>query len=160
MARFNQNTLEQVAGFDGEILANELVYNQKSYFNMTFQDSAKQAINLTGCTFDAQIIRRLISNIVDARTGLTFDISDYTPTPTPIPLTIDVVNALTGQVRLIFDDSTWGLVSTDPNLDIASDQPAGYSGRIKVTFPATATTPAYDRIIFLLFIVRSDGIVS
>ena len=31
MAIFNKNTLQQVSGFDNEIIAGELVYNQKTY---------------------------------------------------------------------------------------------------------------------------------
>ena len=31
-------------------------------------------------------------------------------------------------------------------------------GRVKVSFPASGGTPADDMIIFLLFLVRSDGI--
>jgi hypothetical protein len=29
MAKFSQNTLNQVAGFDGQVIAQELVYDQK-----------------------------------------------------------------------------------------------------------------------------------
>ena len=35
----------------------------------------------------------------------------------------------------------------------------GYSGRIKISYPASGNTPAQDIVIFLFFIVRSDGIV-
>jgi len=37
---------------------------------------------------------------------------------------------------------------------------AGFSGRIKISFPVVGTTPPEDNIIFLLFLVRSDGIVK
>jgi hypothetical protein len=35
----------------------------------------------------------------------------------------------------------------------------GFSGRVKVSFPISGTTPADDSIIFLLFLVRSDGVI-
>ena len=57
------------------------------------------------------------------------------------------------------DDSAWGLAATDPNLNIADVNGVGYSGRIKISYPASGNTPAQDIVIFLFFIVRSDGIV-
>ena len=117
------------------------------------------AIDLTGATINAQIIRRKLSNVQDTRYGLSFDIADYTPTPTAIPLTITNLSATTGQFTLTIDDSAWALTTTDTDLDIASINGAGFSGRIKISFPASGTTPANDLIIFLLFLVRSDAIV-
>ena len=82
MAIFNKNSLAQVSGFDNPILAGELVWNQKTYWNLTFKNSATNLpVDLTGATIDAQIVRRNVSNIIDTRNGLTFDIADYTPTP-------------------------------------------------------------------------------
>jgi hypothetical protein len=60
----------------------------------------------------------------------------------------------------VIDDNSWGLVDSDAQMDIASVNGAGFSGRIKISFPSSGSTPAEDNIIFLLFIVRSDGIVK
>lgn len=158
MAVFAKNTLTQVSGFDNQIIAGELVYNQKTYWNLALNTDGT-AIDLTGATINAQIIRRKLSNVQDTRYGLSFDISDYTPTPTAIPLTITNLSATTGQFTLTIDDSAWSLTTTDTDLDIASINGAGFSGRIKISFPASGTTPANDLIIFLLFLVRSDAIV-
>ena len=146
MAIFNKNTLAQVSGFDNPILAGELVWNQKTYWNLTFTNSATGLpVNLTGATLDAQIVRRELSNIIDTRNGLTFDIADYNPPPAAIPLTITNIVALAGSCTLVIDAS-------------AAD-PVGYSGRVKVSFPVSGITPADDSIIFLLFLVRSDGVI-
>ena len=158
MAVFNKNTLTQVSGFDNQIIAGELVYNQKTYWNLALNTDGT-AIDLTGATINAQIIRRKLSNVQDTRYGLSFDIADYTPTPTAIPLTITNLSATTGQFTLTIDDSAWALTTTDTDLDIASINGAGFSGRIKISFPASGTTPANDLIIFLLFLVRSDAII-
>jgi hypothetical protein len=158
MAVFNKNTLTQVSGFDNQIIAGELVYNQKTYWNLALNNGGT-AIDLTGATINAQIIRRKLSNVQDTRYGLSFDIADYTPTPTAIPLTITNRSDTTGQFTLTIDDSAWALTTTDTDLDIASINGAGFSGRIKISFPASGTTPANDLIIFLLFLVRSDAIV-
>jgi len=158
MAVFNKNTLTQVSGFDNQIIAGELVYNQKTYWNLALNTDGT-AIDLTGATINAQIIRRKLSNVQDTRYGLSFDIADYTPTPTAIPLTITNRSDTTGQFTLTIDDSAWALTTTDTDLDIASINGAGFSGRIKISFPASGTTPANDLIIFLLFLVRSDAIV-
>jgi hypothetical protein len=160
MAIFNKNTLAQVSGFDNPILAGELVWNQKTYWNLSFTNCATGLpIPLTGPTLDAQIVRRQVSNIVDTRNGLTFDIADYTPTPTPVNLTISNRNDAAGTFTLVIDDSTWSLINSDPQLEINAQDCVGFSGRIKVSFPATGSTPQDDAIIFLLFLVRSDGVV-
>jgi hypothetical protein len=161
MAIFNKNTLQQVAGFDNEILAEELVWNQAGYWNMVLKnEDTGLPINLTGATINAQIIRRQLSNIRDSRYGLTFDIADYTPTPTSIPLTITNRDDANGIFTLVFDSNAWGLAANDPQLDINAEDCVGYSGRIKISFPAVGSTPANDQIVFLLFLVRSDGVIN
>ncbi|MGI9143091.1 MAG: hypothetical protein ACR2IJ_07850 [Fluviibacter sp.] len=160
MAVFNKNTLAQVSGFDNPILAGELVYNQNTFWNLTFTNSnSGLPLDLTGATIDAQIVRRNVTNIQDTRYGLTFDIADYTPTPTPISLTISNRVDAAGTCTLVIDSDAWDLMATDVQLDINAANCVGYSGRVKVSFPPSGTTPADDSIIFLLFLVRSDGIV-
>jgi len=161
MAVFNKNTLTQVSGFDNPIIAGELVYEQQTFWNITLTaEDGTSPVNLTGATIDAQIVRRQLSNVQDTRYGLSFDIGNYTPTPTPIPLTITNRDDDAGSFTLIIDDSSWDLVDTDTQMDISSVNGAGFSGRIKISFPQLGSQPAEDNIIFLLFLVRSDGIVK
>ena len=161
MAVFNKNTLTQVSGFDNPIIAGELVYDQVTYWNLalTAEDNVTP-VDLTGATINAQIVRRQLSNVKDTRYGLTFDIGNYTPTPSAIPLTIINRDDEAGTFTLVIDGDAWGLVDSDTQMDIASVNGAGFSGRIKISFPAVGATPAEDNIIFLLFLVRSDGIVK
>jgi hypothetical protein len=160
MAVFNKNTLTQVSGFDNPIIAGELVWEQQTYWNLRITaDDEITPINLTDAVIDAQIIRREVTNIQDTRTGLSFDIANYNPTPSPIPLTITNRDDATGFFTLVIDDAAWGLISTDPELDIDAQNCVGFSGRIKISFQASGSTPQNDYIIFLLFLVRSDGIV-
>ena len=160
MAIFNKNTLVQVSGFDNEIIAGELVWQQKTYWNLTMTAAdGVTPINLTGAAIDAQIIRRAISNIQDTRNGLSFDIANYSPTPTPVTLSITNRDNLNGFFTLVINDYAWDLIDSDPELDINAVDCVGFSGRIKISFPADGTNPADDSIIFLLFLVRSDGIV-
>jgi len=159
MAIFNKNTLRQVSGFDNEIIAGELVYNQKTFWNLNFNTDGIP-VDLTDATIDAQIIRRSVTNIHDSRYGLTFDIADYTPTPDPVTLTITNRDDLLGHFTLVIDESAWDVIASDPQLDINAANCVGFSGRIKISFPATGDTPAQDQIIFLLFLVRSDGVVN
>jgi hypothetical protein len=159
MAVFNKNTLTQVSGFDNPIIAGELVYQQQTFWNLAFSNG-ETPVDLTGATINAQIIRRQITNVKDSRYGLTFDISDYSPPPSPVALTITNRVDASGTFTLVINDNTWGLISSDPELDIASINGAGFSGRIKISFPAVGATPAEDNIIFLLFLVRSDAIVN
>jgi hypothetical protein len=167
MAVFNKNTLTQVSGFDNQIIAGELVYNQNTYWNLTLGNNANDdcngtitPLNLTGATITAQIIRRTLSNVKDSRYGLTFDIADVNPPPSPVNLTITNISALTGTFTLVIDQSTWTVIAGDPELDINDINPVGFSGRIKISFPASGSTPANDMIIFLLFLIRSDAVVN
>jgi hypothetical protein len=160
MAVFNKNTLTQVSGFDNQIIAGELVWQQKTYWNLALNADDGTPLDLSDATIDAQIIRRTLTNVRDSRYGLTFDISDYTPTPDPIDLTITNETGAGGSFTLVIDNTAWDLIEGQVGLDIASVNGIGYSGRIKISFPASGTTPANDLIIFLLFLVRSDAIVN
>jgi len=160
MAVFNKNTLTQVSGFDNQIIAGELVWQQKTFWNLALNADDGTPLDLSDATIDAQIIRRTLTNVKDSRYGLTFDISDYTPTPDPINLTITNETGIGGSFTLVIDDTAWDLVEGQVGLDIANVNGVGYSGRIKISFPALGATPANDLIIFLLFLVRSDAIVN
>jgi hypothetical protein len=159
MAIFNKNTLQQVSGFDNEIIAGELVYNQRTFWNLAF-NSDDTPVDLTDAIIDATIIRRQLSNIHDSRYGLTFDIADYDPTPEPVALNIENLDGAAGTFTLVIDESTWDVIDSDPQLDINAENCVGFSGRIKIGFPSSGSTPAQDIIIFLLFLVRSDGVVN
>jgi hypothetical protein len=159
MAIFNKNTLTQVSGFSNQIIAGELVWNQSTYWNLTLQ-ALDLPVSLSSATINAQIIRRQLSNVRDSRYGLTFDIADYSPPPSAIPLTITNIDASTGTFTLVIDDNAWGLIASDPQLDINAENCVGFSGRIKISYPASGSTPAQDLIVFLLFLVRSDGVVN
>jgi len=159
MALFSKNTLTQVSGFDNQIISGELVYNQRQYWNLVMATN-DVPIDLTGVGIDAQIIRRQISNLVDTRNGLSFDIADYEPPPTPVDMTITNRHDTDGMFTLVIDESAWDVISTDPQLDINAVDCVAFSGRIKISFEAVGETPAQDLIIFLLFLVRSDGVVN
>lgn len=159
MARFSKNALTQISGFDNQIIAGELVYNQATFWNLTLQID-DVPVDLTGATIDAQIIRRRIENVKDTRYGLSFDIFDYTPAPSPIDLEITNRADSVGLFTLVINDEAWGLVADDVGLDISSVNGIGYSGRIKISFPQQGSTPPQDWIIFLFFIVRSDGVIN
>jgi hypothetical protein len=160
MAVFNKNTLTQVSGFDNQIIAGELVWQQRTFWNLALKADDGTPLDLSDATIDAQIIRRTLTNVRDSRYGLSFDISDYTPTPDPINLVITNETGADGSFTLVIDDTAWDLVEGQVGLDIANVNGIGYSGRIKISFPAVGITPANDLIIFLLFLVRSDAIVN
>lgn len=160
MAIFNKNTLTQVSGFNNPIIAGELVYQQKTYWNLVFTGAGATPVDLTGAIINAQIVRRLLTNINDSRNGLTFDITDYTPAPTPVALSTTNRNDAAGSFTLVIDQTAWDVIAGDPELDISAQSPVGFSGRIKIGFPASGGTPQDDAIIFLLFLVRSDGVVN
>jgi hypothetical protein len=252
MAKFSQNTLNQVAGFDGQVIAQELVYDQKDFWNFAWSSdltytggwvTGSTPLDLTGATIDATIIRRAITNFRDSRTGLDFQINDYplvpqvavvtaseatddtftcdtvallyigkpiqftgtvfggvainttyyvtsiptattftisatsgggtfalttatgsmkanTIKPTPVSLPITNIVAVDGTFTMTIDDDTWDIIAGDPDLNINAPEPACFTGRLKLSFPAVGSQPAYDEIVFLLFLVASDGVVN
>jgi len=128
---------------------------------LTFQNATTGLpLNITAATITASIVRRTLTNVVDTRNGLTFDITNITPAPTPISLTITNIDGPSGTCTLVIDASAWSLMSSDAELNINANDPVGFSGVVKVAFPASGTTPADDSILFLLFLVRSDGVVK
>ena len=149
MAKFSKNTLTQVSGFDNPIIAGELVYNQQTFWNLVFSTDGTP-VDLTDATINAQIIRRQISDLNDTRYGLTFNISDYDPAPDPAPEPVElgITNRddEAGLFTLVIDESAWDVISEDPQLNIAINDCVAF--------------PAQDSIIFLLFLVRSDGVVN
>ena len=163
MPVFSQNVITQVSGFDSPLITGELVYDQQTYWNLALKTTAtlpSTPIDLTGATISAQIVRRTVSNLQDTRGGLSFDIGNYTPTPTTINLTIsNRVNAA-GTFTLVLDDAAWSIIAGDPDLQIDKVDPVCFSGRIKISFAALGSTPQDDLIIFLMFLVRSDGITN
>lgn len=160
MAIFNKNTLTQISGFDNQIIAGELVYNQRTYYNLTLNNSDGTPRDLTGATITSQILRRQLSNVRDSRYGLTFDIADYSPPPSPVNLTITNQQLATGTFTLVIDESAWSVAAADAQLDINASNCVGFSGNVKIALPAAGSTPAEDLIVFLLFLVRSDGVTN
>lgn len=248
MAKFSQYTLNQVAGFDQQILAQQLVINQKDFWNFAWTVSQNTSgwntdtgtpVDLTGATITAQIKRRQIVDLEDSRGGINFTIVDY-PAPdiigtvteydgTMFQTSTETVNNLyvtqpvyfknvlagltanelytiatveqpgkftltgytgsattgamamynglfdntptinltitnrvddEGTFTLVIDESTWDNVQNDPGFNIDAQNPVCYTGRIKVSFPAISGQPAYDEVIFLLFLVTSDGVTN
>ena len=271
MAKFSQNTLNQIGGFDGQVLAQELVYGQKDFWNIVWSyitsypsgwQTGTTPINLTGATIDATIIRRAITNFRDSRNGYDFQIVNYplvskitTVTNTdssnnhltcvstdelfigmpvqfkgsvfggvainttyyvkevidettftisatrgsapnytpgsvfvlstaggtmsmnriePLPINLTITNRVdsTGSFTMVIDEETWATIGRDslqvtysglpgdPDLGINATDPACFTGRIKISFPAVGPVPARDESIFLLFLVASDGVYN
>ncbi|MFZ2736615.1 MAG: hypothetical protein WBI20_14795 [Burkholderiaceae bacterium] len=159
MTVFSKNTLTQVAGFDNPIISRELIYGQKAFWNLELNNGAIP-VDLTGASVNAQVLRRSISNLADTRSGLSFDIADYSPAPSAITIPISNRDDTFGRFTLVLDDAVWGLFGSDAQLDISATSPVAFSGRLKIGFPAVGSSPAQDSIIFLLFLIRSDGVVN
>ena len=80
--------------------------------------------------------------------------------PTPVNLPISNIVDSAGTFTMTIDDDTWDIIAGDPDLNIDAVEPACYTGRIKISFPAVGTQPAYDDAVFLLFLVNSDGVIN
>lgn len=251
MAKFSQYTLNQVGGFDGQVLAQELVYNQKDFWNFAWVsnvtssngwDTTSTPLDLSGATITSSIIRRQVTGNKDTRCGLDLTIEDYptpaaittvtassstnyftavgtsqmfvdepvrftgnvfggvainttyyvldVPTantfsvststggpaltlsattgtmvvnrapPTAISLPITNITPAAGTFTLTIDTNNWGIISGDPELDINATFPIAYTGYVKVAMPAIGSQPAYDEVVFLLFLINSNGVIN
>jgi microcystin-dependent protein len=53
MAVFNKNSITQVSGFDNPCITGELVYQQKTFWNLTLTaEDGVSPVSLTGATID------------------------------------------------------------------------------------------------------------
>ena len=91
-----------------------------------------------------------------------------------LPISLGITNRVnaTGSFTLVIDEEVWATIGRDslqvtysglpgdPDLGINASDPACFTGRIKISFPAVGSTPAYDESIFLLFLVASDGVYN
>ena len=124
MAKFTQATLNQVAGFDAQVLAQNLIYNQKDFWNFAWSTSTSVSgwqtsttpVDLTGATINAQIIRRAITNFSDSRTGYDFTIHDY-----PLVPLITTISAA---------DTTTDEFTCLTTIDLFVDQPVQFVGAV------------------------------
>ena len=111
--------------------------------------------------------------------GTVFALSSATGSMTinriePLPISLNITNRVdsTGSFTLVIDEETWATIGRDslqvtysglpgdPDLGINATDPACFTGRIKISFPAVGTVPAHDESIFLLFLVASDGVYN
>ena len=125
MAKFTQATLNQVAGFDAQVLAQNLIYNQKDFWNFEWStitsytsgwQTGTTPVDLTGATIDATIVRRAIVDYQDSRTGIDFSIYDYPLVP--LITTITATDAT---------DDTFTCATT---ADLFVDQPVQFVGSV------------------------------
>lgn len=250
--KFSQNTLNQVAGFDGQIIAQQLVFDQKDFWNFAWSSEQQFAggfqigstpVNLTDAVITAEIVRRTATGFCDTRTGLDFKIQDYpliksaaivtassdstneftaestenlyvnkpiqfsgavfgnvdttttyfvlditsattftisetaggapfslaldtgemsadTINPTPISLPVTNRDDPNGTFTVTIDSEQWDLIAGDPDFDIDAKDPACFTGRIKIRFPAVGSQPEFDEVVFLLFLITSDGVIN
>jgi len=124
MAKFTQATLNQVAGFDAQVLAQNLIYNQKDFWNFAWStgnsingwQTSTTPVDLTGATINAQIIRRAITNFNDSRTGYDFQINDY-------PL-IPLIATITSS------ENSSSVFTCDTTAEMFSGQPVQFVGQV------------------------------
>jgi hypothetical protein len=164
MARFSKNTILQLGGFDSDVIAEELLYGQDTYWNVTVTDGTTDnlPLDLTGWSFEFRLIRRQITSIEDTRHGL--ELVDLRPVNGAAVINLDTsvkcYDPTNGQVRLIIDDSAFSQFSPAIN----TNTPPVYTGYFGAMLPAVGNIgdvdyiPAQMKKILLCFIVRSDGI--
>lgn len=162
MARFTKNTIAQIGGFQDEVLAEEVLFGQTTYWDITVADETGESLDLTDWIFSGEIRMRLVTAIEETRNGL--DVQGMTVIPTAP--TINISSFITaydptkGKVRFTLDASIFS--STTSTLD--STAPPVYTGYIGFRTPSIGDSseptfvPSITKKILLLFIVRNDGV--
>ena len=165
MAKFSENTINQIGTTNDTIYAQELLYGVDNYWNINLTDPVtKTAYDLTGWTFSCRLMRRTVTSVENGRKGIELIGLQRAIRETEINLdtSVKVYDPTNGKVRLLLDDSFFSNV---PSL-IDSNTPPVYTGYFSATLPSSGTVgtdsyiPPQTKKILLLFIVRSDGVTA
>jgi hypothetical protein len=166
MARFSKNTLVQIAGFSNDVLCEELLFGQDSYWNLNLTDgtTANGVLDLTDWTFKLRLIRRSVTAITDTRNGIEIEGLGAVPGAAEQVLddSVKVYDPVNGKVRILIDDTFFSTVQ--PAID--SETPPVYTGYFGATAPEVGQVgdldyiPPQQKKILLCFIINSDGISS
>ena len=157
--QFSQDSIELLYGEGSVVLADDIPYLQKKFYTLTYTTpDGLTPIDLTGATLSAEIIRRKINITTETPTGFVFTIEQAIGTPTPVTLNPVIVSASQGVINLPCDNCEWNIPADDPELGIAVQNPVCFSGYVKAAMPASGGNPAYDLFVFLLLLVRSNGV--
>jgi hypothetical protein len=162
MARFTRNTIAKVGGFQDQVLAEELLFGQDTYWDITVTDDDGNPYDLTGWTTSARLIKRSITGIEDTRYGLDIQGLATIPTETEISLDSNVIiyNPTQGKIRFIIDDVFFQTATSV----VDSEVPPVYTGYIGLQLPAIGTAgdidyiPSLTKKILTIFVIRSDGV--
>lgn len=157
--QFSQDSIELLYGEGSVVLADDIPYLQKKFYTLTYTTpDGLTPIDLSGATLSAEIIRRKINITSESKTGLVFTIEQAVGTYQPVMLNPVMVNAPGGVINLPCDNSEWNISPDDPELGISVQNPVCFSGYVKASIPASGNNPAYDLFVFLLLLVRSNGV--
>lgn len=157
--QFSQDSIELLYGEGSVVLADDIPYLQKKFYTLTYTTpDGLTPIDLTGATLTSEIIRRKINISSESKTGLVFTIEQTTEPHVPVTLAPTIVSASQGVINLPCDNGSWDIPADDPELGIAVQNPVCFSGYVKASIPASGGNPSYDLFVFLLLLVRSNGI--
>lgn len=156
--KFDQNSIELLYGEGSIVLADDIPYLQKKFYTLAYTDPSGAPIDLSGATLTSQIIRREITITSETPAGIQFTIDQAKHVVTPVSLSPTFVSASQGIINLPCDNSLWAIDPEDPQLNIAVDNPVCFSGYVKASIPAAGDNPEYDLFVFLLLLVRSNGV--
>jgi hypothetical protein len=161
MARFTKNSISQVGGFQDQVLAEELLYGQDTYWDITVANDDGTPYDLTGWITSARLLKREVTAIEDTRQGL--DIQGLTTIPTEVEIDMDsnviIYNPTQGKIRFVIDKQFFSEAKSI--VDLAT--PPVYTGYIGMLLPAIGTRgdidyiPALQKKILILLVIRSDG---
>jgi hypothetical protein len=162
MARFTKNSIAKVGGFQDQVLAEELLYGQETYWDITVTDDDGNAYDLTGWETSARLIKRSVTAIEDTRQGLDIQGLATIPTETEVNMDSNVIiyNPLNGRVRFVITESFFETATSV----VDSETPPVYTGYIGLKLPAIGTPgdidyiPQLQKKILLLLVLRSDGV--
>lgn len=164
MARFTKNSIAQIGGFQDQVLAEELLFGQDTYWDITVADDDGTPYDLTNWETSARLMLRKVAGIEETRYGIDIQGMAVIADATEIVMDANVIkyNAAQGKIRFIIDDTFF---SANKSV-VDSATPPVYTGYIGLLLPAIGTVgdvdyiPPLQKKILMMFIVRSDGVTQ
>lgn len=144
--RFHPNTVKKIAGIDGKLYVQELVFGQNDFLRLSL--AAKSGQVLTPVV-TATVQKKLVTSMTDSARGLDIE---FTNDPTSVPIPLVVTTDTNGLTTILIDSTFYTHFSLEP-LEVGL-----LTGTVKMEFAATTIEPAFTEFLFLAFVVRDDQV--
>ena len=144
--RLHPNTVKKIAGIDGNLHVQELVFGQNDFLRFTLATEAGQVLKPT---VTATVQKKLVTEMTDSSRGLEVE---FTNVPISAAIQLPVSVDTNGLTTILIDSDFYTKFTLTP-LEVGF-----LTGAVKMEFAATSIEPAFTEFLFLAFVVRDDQV--